>query len=133
MNDFKVTIVNKTNGSNFHIDLIYEPEENNEIDFGFGNSSNSIERDDLEFLDANHLVIKPVGYTIKNPIKREKKRIKISKTNPFIYEVKGEIVFYEEKVHLKLISAEYLLEKNKQYYIQLVYKDKVSEKIEIQF
>lgn len=133
MDNFKVELENKSESNNFRVDLIYKPSEENEIDFSFGNSSKSIERNDLEFLDSEFNLIKPVGQTIVNPIKREKMKMKISKEKPFVYIIKGEVNYHQLKVHVKLTSAEYLLEKGKNYYLQLRYKGKVSEKIQIEF
>ena len=133
MNSFKVKLEDKSNESIFKVDLIYQPIEEKEIDFTFGNSSKSLERNDLEFIDSDFNLVQPVGVMVINPMKREKVKKVISKENPFIYEITGEINYHQDNVHIKLVSAEYLLKKDKKYYMQLRYKGELSEKIEIQF
>jgi len=133
MSNFKVRLKNKTEENKFHVDLIYEPKEEKEIQFGFSNSSKSLERNDLEFLDENFTLIEPIGMMIKNPLKREKVKMIISKEKPFVYKIIGEIDHHQDAVHIKLVSAEYLLKKDEKYYLQLRYKGEVSEKIKLEF
>ena len=133
MNNFKVTLENKITNNIFKIDLLYEPQNDEEIDFRFGNSSKALERNDLEFLNSDFKPINPIKTTIINPVKREKIEIKVSKSKPFIYSVDGEIYYLNNKVYIKLASVEYILDKGKSYFLQLRYKGTVSEKIEIQF
>jgi hypothetical protein len=133
MSNFKVTLKNKTTKNRFHIDLIYEPKEEKEISFGFGNSSKSLERTDLEFLDEDFALVEPIGMMIKNPLKREKVKMFISKEKPFVYEIIGKIDHHNDAIHIKLVSVEYLLKKGKKYYIHLRYKGEVSEKIQLEF
>lgn len=133
MNNFKVTLENKITNNIFKIDLVYEPQNDEEIDFKFGNSSKALERNDLEFLDSDLKPINPIKTIIINPINREKIQIKVSKSKPFIYSINGEIDYLNNKVCIKLASVEYILDKGKSYFLQLRYKGKISERITLEF
>ena len=135
MKNFKVELKNSTVENNFQLDIYYKPENSiEEIEFTFRNSSKSLERNSLEFLDSDGNVINPIVFTIFNPIKRETVKKTITKESPFIYQVKGIIKNKQDnKVHLDLGTVEYLFELNKQYFVQLRYNSKVSDKLNLMF
>ncbi len=133
MNNFKATLLESIENDDFLVKIIYKPLENGETDFKFGNSSKTLERDSLEFLDSDLNSLQPINYKIINPKEIKKLKMKISNEYPFIYEVKGKINYYDQKVHIKLATAEYLLERGKDYFLQLRYDGKISEKIKIAF
>jgi hypothetical protein len=134
MKKFKVELKNCTVENNFLLNIYYKPENSiEEIEFTFRNSSKSLERNSLEFLDADGNVISPIVFTIFNPIKRETVKKTITKESPFIYQVKGIINNKQDKVHLDLGTVEYLFDLNKQYFVQLKYNSKVSDKLSLMF
>ena len=135
MKKFKVELKNCTVEHNFQLDIYYKPENSiEEIEFTFRNSSKSLERNSLEFLDSDGNVINPIVFTIFNPIKRETVKKTITKESPFIYQVKGIIKNKQNnKVHLDIGTVEYLFELNKQYFVQLRYNSKVSDKLNLMF
>jgi hypothetical protein len=133
MKKFNATLKDKSTYDKLVIQISYKPVDANKITFNFGNSSKSLERTDLEFLDDNLGLVNPISTKIINPIKREKLQTEITKNKPFIYEVTGTIERNGEDILIDLNTAQYSLKINERYYIQLRYLGYLSNKIEIQF
>ena len=133
MVNFKVILKNLSTKNKFHLEVKYLPVDNQEIDFRFGNSSKSLERTALIFSDENGQLINPIKTLMINPKEYEKQSLKISQSKPFIYYVKGEIQEVSGKVLVKLVSSEYLLDTDKNYFVELEYFDKKSNRVQIHF
>lgn len=133
MSNFIVKLKNKSNEDKLHIQLLYEPKENKEITFRFGNSSKSLERKDLIFYDENLKILNPIEVMILTPKKYEKEEYKLSKNNPFVYDIVGEVDKTKNDVIIKLVSTTYLLKKGKKYYLELLYHNERSNRVEIKF
>lgn len=132
MENFRVTLVNKIKQKEFNLQLVFEPIRNENIEFKFGNSSKSLERKNLEFLDEKFNIIEPSGYRVINPAKYEKESIVISKDKPFTYDILGKIEIFNTKALIKLVSAEYVLDLDKKYFVQFDYLGKKSNRIDFE-
>lgn len=134
MNNFKTSLKNKSNKNSFHLQLIYEPIKNEEITFEFGNSSKTLERKDLVFYDEHLKILDPVGFKIITPKKYIKEKIKLSKKNPFFYDIIGEVESLNNNdIILRLSTVEYIFKKGQKYFVELLYLDKKSNRLEIDF
>ena len=133
MEKFKVILTNLSTKKDFHIQLKYVPVSQTEIEFKFGNSSKSLERNTLIFKDEDQKIVEPVKVVMISPKKYEKQSITISERNPFVYDVKAEIVTVSNKIFLNLASVEYILEKDSRYFIELNYLDQKSNQLELHF
>lgn len=133
MKNLTLHITDHSTKKKFELHLSHKQKSEESISIVFGNNSGSLERARLDFFDNSKKVVEPIGYTMITPAAIEKTEVTISKHEPFVYIVQGELLDLGDKVHLKLKSIEYLFIKGEKYSVRYRYAGESTDLLELIF
>jgi hypothetical protein len=127
-------IINESTFKEFILKVEYLPIKEKEVNFRFSNNLFLLEKRILKI--ENQLNEQVFPYGIKSIIPKnleEEKTQLISKNNPFIYIIKGNIIDKGERFLLEFKSVEYLLDKGVEYSIYLESENNQSNKLTFKY
>lgn len=133
MTNFIIELKDKSNETEFKLELHYKPKGQNEALFSFSNFAYNLERNDLIFEDGDGNKLISRKRVRISPQNSEKTDTVITKEKPFIYEVKGTVNNEGDQVKIDLITAEYHLKKGVTYQVYVVYPGGNSNALEIMY